>query len=110
MLDALAGRPARDAARTDDGLDVDVLAARPGGPAHAARCGPPRSPRAARPGALHRVHVLAVDALVTDWHGQGPVALPGGVAARRACGRLALGPAPASSREHAGDGLEHDEE
>ena len=44
-------------------------------------------------GALSRAHVLAVDALVTDWHGQGAVALPGGVAARRAYGRLALGPA-----------------
>ncbi|GCE76667.1 TilS substrate-binding domain-containing protein [Cellulomonas biazotea] len=44
-------------------------------------------------GSLHRVHVLALDALVVDWHGQGPVDLPGGVAARRACGRLFLGPA-----------------
>lgn len=42
-------------------------------------------------GALSRAHVLAVDALVVDWHGQGPVSLPGGVAARRAYGRLALG-------------------
>ncbi|WP_029291463.1 tRNA lysidine(34) synthetase TilS [Cellulomonas sp. HZM] len=44
-------------------------------------------------GSLHRVHVLALDALVTDWRGQGPVALPGGLAARRACGRLVVGPA-----------------
>ncbi|UZN04010.1 tRNA lysidine(34) synthetase TilS [Cellulomonas sp. S1-8] len=42
-------------------------------------------------GALARVHVLAVDALVTDWHGQGPVHLPGGRVASRACGRLYLG-------------------
>jgi len=30
----------------------------------------------------------AVDALVADWHGQGPVALPSGLAARRRSGRL----------------------
>ncbi|QHT58001.1 tRNA lysidine(34) synthetase TilS [Cellulomonas sp. H30R-01] len=44
-------------------------------------------------GTLNRGHVLALDALLTDWHGQGPVPLPGGVAASRACGRLLLGPA-----------------
>ncbi len=41
-------------------------------------------------GALGRRHVLAVDALVMRWRGQGPVALPGGVVARRECGRLLL--------------------
>jgi tRNA(Ile)-lysidine synthase len=30
----------------------------------------------------------AVDDLITDWHGQGPVDLPGGVAVRRESGRL----------------------
>jgi len=40
------------------------------------------------PGAVHRVHVLALDALVTDWHGQGTVDLPGRIQATRACGRL----------------------
>ena len=39
-------------------------------------------------GSLHRTHVLALDALVTAWHGQGPVHLPGGVVGLRACGRL----------------------
>jgi len=39
-------------------------------------------------GALARRHVLALDALVTAWHGQGPVQLPGRVEVRRACGRL----------------------
>jgi len=48
-------------------------------------------------GAVSRAHVLAVDALVVDWHGQGPVSLPGGVAARRAYGRLALGTAAPSA-------------
>jgi tRNA(Ile)-lysidine synthase len=41
-------------------------------------------------GALGRRHVLAVDALVVAWRGQGPVHLPGRVEARRACGRLWL--------------------
>lgn len=46
------------------------------------------------PGALSRTHLLALDALVTDWHGQGPVHLPGRVVAQRSCGRLALRAAP----------------
>ncbi|GGC04884.1 tRNA lysidine(34) synthetase TilS [Cellulomonas carbonis] len=73
-------------------LDVGVLA---GAPAAVRR----RALRAALvgagvpAGALHRSHVLAVDALVTDWHGQGAVALPGGRRAARSCGRLAVGAA-----------------
>lgn len=47
------------------------------------------------PGALTRTHLLALDALVSDWHGQGPVHLPGPVVAQRSCGRLALRAAPA---------------
>ena len=35
-------------------------------------------------------HVRRVEALVTDWKGQGEVALPGGVTAARAYGRLTL--------------------
>ena len=38
--------------------------------------------------ALAYEHVLALDALITDWHGQGPIDLPGGVSVRRASGRL----------------------
>lgn len=41
-------------------------------------------------GALTRDHVLAVDALLTRWRGQGPLHLPGSVEARRVCGRLVL--------------------
>lgn len=44
------------------------------------------------PGSLARAHVLALDALVTAWHGQGPADLPGPVVASRACGRLRLHP------------------
>ena len=35
-------------------------------------------------------HVGELDRLVTDWHGQGPLHLPGRVAAERRCGRLHL--------------------
>ncbi len=37
-----------------------------------------------------RVHVLAVDGLVVNWHGQGAVSLPGRISARREYGRLVL--------------------
>ncbi|KQT02159.1 tRNA lysidine(34) synthetase TilS [Cellulomonas sp. Leaf395] len=93
LLDALA-EDLLAAARTADGLDVDTLHTAP--PALRSRALRSAAIAAGCPaGSLRRTHVLAVDALVTDWHGQGPVALPGGVAAVRACGRLALGPAPA---------------
>jgi tRNA(Ile)-lysidine synthase len=39
-------------------------------------------------GAVTFLHVQALRALVEDWHGQGPVALPGGVGAERRGGRL----------------------
>ena len=39
---------------------------------------------------LDRAHVLAVDALIVDWHGQGPIAVPGGLAVQRSCGRLRI--------------------
>lgn len=93
LLDALA-EELLVAARTDDGLDVDTLRTAPA----ALRTRALRSAAIAAgspAGALGRAHVLAVDALVTDWRGQGPVALPGGIAASRACGRLALNTAPA---------------
>jgi tRNA(Ile)-lysidine synthase len=42
--------------------------------------------------AVTAAHVDALRALVEDWHGQGPVALPGGVRARRDGPRLASAP------------------
>jgi tRNA(Ile)-lysidine synthase len=39
-------------------------------------------------------HTAALDGLITDWHGQGPIDLPGGFAAFRASGRLTLRPKP----------------
>lgn len=46
-------------------------------------------------GALTMVHVSAADALVTDWHGQDGVSLPGGRRLVRRYGRLTVG-APAT--------------
>ncbi len=37
-------------------------------------------------------HVRRIDELVTDWHGQGEIRLPGGARAERVCGRLCLHP------------------
>jgi tRNA(Ile)-lysidine synthase len=42
-------------------------------------------------GALAQRHVAALDALVIDWHGQGAVALPGGVLVERSGGELVRG-------------------
>jgi tRNA(Ile)-lysidine synthase len=42
-------------------------------------------------GSLAAVHLIAIEALVTDWHGQGPVSLPGARRAARRYGRLYLG-------------------
>jgi hypothetical protein len=53
--------------------------------AMALRAGAPAS-------ALNAGHVVALDALLTEWHGQGPVALPGALCGVRACGRLAVIP------------------
>ncbi len=41
-------------------------------------------------GALSNRHIEALDALVTDWHGQGPVALPGGYQVGREANRLVM--------------------
>jgi tRNA(Ile)-lysidine synthase len=46
-------------------------------------------------GAVSAVHVDAMDALVTGWRGQGDVALPGGLVARRRCARLHIDERPA---------------
>ena len=60
----------------------------------------------AHPGALATTHIDALDALVMDWRGQGPVALPGGILVTRRAGRL-TGPGtstgtPAESHPPAG--------
>ena len=56
---------------------------------------PPRRPRAgALPAELFHTHVLAIDRLVTDWHGQKWVDLPGHVRAVRRGGRAVFERAP----------------
>lgn len=87
VLDALT-EEALAAARVGDGLSVVTLAAL--APAVRGRVlhawalslGCP-------PAALAHRHVEALDALVTDWRGQGPTHLPGGITVARAAGRLA---------------------
>jgi tRNA(Ile)-lysidine synthase len=90
--EARGGGADRDVAADLD-LDVTVLLAAPA----------PLRRRALRAalvdagvpaGSLHLSHVLAVEALVTQWHGQGAVALPGGREVRRRCGRLTVEVAP----------------
>ncbi|MGV8977867.1 MAG: tRNA lysidine(34) synthetase TilS [Cellulomonas sp.] len=71
-------------------LDVETLAA--AAPALRRRVLRAAAIRAGAPaGSVHRTHVLALDALLTHWHGQGPLDLPG-IRAVRACGRLMLQP------------------
>jgi tRNA(Ile)-lysidine synthase len=86
LLDAYAERALADVG-TSEGLPVDALAALP----------PPIRTRVERlaavaagapPGELFHQHVLAVDALVTAWHGQKWVDLPGHLRAARVDGVL----------------------
>jgi tRNA(Ile)-lysidine synthase len=76
-LDALAAQ-----ARAETGLEVAALAALPAAirtrilHGWARELGVPG-------GALSHRHVAALDALVTDWHGQGPTMLPGGIEVAR---------------------------
>jgi tRNA(Ile)-lysidine synthase len=83
-LDAVAAL-ASTQATVADGLRVDVLAAHPA----AVRTRILRR-FAAEIGAnaLSQRHIAALDALVTAWRGQGPVALPGGVRVGRRGGHL----------------------
>jgi tRNA(Ile)-lysidine synthase len=45
-------------------------------------------------GPLTAAHTAALDALITRWHGQGPLDLPGGRTASRTSGKLVLNTAP----------------
>lgn len=83
--EALEAMALRSRAELGDGpLDVAAIAALPDAirtrvwRAVAIEAGSP-------PGSLFSVHVHALDALVLQWHGQGPIQLPGRVQARR-CG------------------------
>lgn len=98
LLDAaLAGGDGPPAA--DRGVTLDVAVLERALPAVRGRALRQAAVRAGCPaGSLTRTHVLALDALLTAWHGQGPLALPGPVWGSRACGRLRLDP-----RTHEGE-------
>jgi tRNA(Ile)-lysidine synthase len=90
LLDAQATELATAVTDSDGALDVTALA---------------KAPTALRTRVLRRAalaagcpatdltagHVAALDRLITDWHGQRGVDLPGRVAARRIAGRIRLG-------------------
>jgi tRNA(Ile)-lysidine synthase len=59
----------------------------------------------APPAELFHEHVLAVDALLTEWRGQGRVDLPGGAGVVRASGTLTVVPARRGG-QHAPDDFE----
>ena len=86
LLDALADA-ALGSCRIEAGLSVSALAGMDAAirtrvlHAWARELGAPG-------GALSHRHVGALDALVTDWHGQGPTALPGGILVGRRAGDL----------------------
>jgi tRNA(Ile)-lysidine synthase len=88
LLDSLAAA-AMASARTGDGLSVRVLAGLD--PALRGRVLHAWARELGAPGgALSHRHVAALDALITDWHGQGPTALPGGIAVARRDGVLSV--------------------
>jgi tRNA(Ile)-lysidine synthase len=87
-LDRLAA-DADEAARR---LEVDALAAlEPALRSRVLRAGALAA--GCPPSDLSAGHVAALDALVTGWHGQGPLDLPGPVTAARSSGRIELTPA-----------------
>jgi tRNA(Ile)-lysidine synthase len=88
-LDALDARAANVTAAlaAGDSLDAGLLSAHP--PAVRARVVRSWLHRSGV-GALTSAHLDAVDALVVDWHGQGAVGVPGGLAVSRRHGRLHL--------------------
>lgn len=86
-LDDLADAALADARCAEGGLSVDALAELPAAVRTRVLHAWARELGAA-PAALSQRHVAALDALVTDWHGQGPVHLPGGLPVRRRADRL----------------------
>lgn len=92
-LDALARESAAAVVCLDGSLDVAGLAALP-------RALRTRILRAAAiaagcpAGSLTSAHVDRLEALVSSWHGQGAVDLPGALAGERSYGRLAIRRAP----------------
>jgi tRNA(Ile)-lysidine synthase len=89
-LDQWATDSYAEMADVDGSLDVGALALLP--PAVRRRVLRLASLRAGvTAGSLAAVHLQAIEALVTDWHGQGAVSLPGGQSASRRYGKLYIG-------------------
>lgn len=89
VLDLLADALAQRLRAADGRLLTDSLARLPA----ALRCRVLRAEALAAgcpAGALAERHVAELDRLLTDWHGQRWVDLPGGVRCERSCGRLAF--------------------
>jgi tRNA(Ile)-lysidine synthase len=87
-LDSWAARSHAELAGPDGSLEAAALAELP--PAVRRRV-LRLAALAAGASGVEAVHLHAADALVTDWHGQGAVSLPGGRVAARRYGRLYLG-------------------
>jgi tRNA(Ile)-lysidine synthase len=88
-LDALAERSYLEVADDECTLDVAALANLPDAVrTRVLRLAAVRA--GAGPSSLRAGHIAAVDALLTAWHGQGPIDLPQGVRVTRSCGRLLI--------------------
>jgi tRNA(Ile)-lysidine synthase len=96
VLDELAGSARGRAAQGGNGLAVSVLADLPSAVRTRALHDWARS-LGSSGSALSQRLVRALDALVVDWHGQGPVHLPGGHTVARIGDRLISGPPPPRS-------------
>ncbi|MEU0151174.1 tRNA lysidine(34) synthetase TilS [Micromonospora fulviviridis] len=86
-LDELAAGALAEVRAAGGGLSVEGLAALPAAVRTRVLHSWARE-LGASPAALSHRHVAALDALVTDWHGQGAAHLPGGLPVRRQAGRL----------------------
>jgi tRNA(Ile)-lysidine synthase len=93
-LDELAGRLIK-CATVPDGLDVTVLLGQPDGLVSRVV---KRWAEAAGTEPLTAAHITELQRLVGDWHGQGPIDLPGGYGAIRASGTLRMIPPPGRDR------------
>lgn len=95
FLEALAveARAALPAASGHPGVDLDALAALPR--AIRTRVWRILAAEAGAPiGDVSAAHVESLDALLTSWHGQGPLHVPGGIAVARERGAIRFSPLP----------------
>jgi tRNA(Ile)-lysidine synthase len=87
LLDSIAAAEGQRLAQDGPGMPADAVAALP--PAIRTRVLRTAAIAAGSPaGALSWQHVAGLEALVTAWHGQRWVDLPGGIRGQRRCGRL----------------------